>query len=102
MGYLYLILMKLEAFCFQAGLLLQSSRRQLLYDGNHVWAGKASCDAGLKFESSEEVFNDRKAVFTADEMTQLHDALLVTCVRVTELICSSVQFLCCEHGISCT
>jgi len=35
-------------------------------------------------------------------MTQLHDALLVTCVRVTELICSSVQFLCCEHGISCT
>jgi len=67
MGYLYLILMKLEAFCFQADLLLQSSRRQLLYDGNHVWAGKASCGAGLKFESSE-VFNDRKAVFTADEL----------------------------------
>jgi len=61
------------------------------------------------------------AVFTADElnwteltctkMTQLHDALLVTCVGVTKLIgwcraavrelqISSVQFVCCKHGFT--
>ena len=54
--------------------------------------------------------HSRRTELTCTTLTQLHDALLVTCVSITTLIgCraavralqfSSVQFGCCEHGLS--
>ena len=74
-----------------------------------------SCEQVLTLKPQSRVHSSRTEVnteLTCTKLTQLHDALLVTRVGVTKLIgCraavrelnfSSVQFDCCEHGLTVT